>query len=128
MSKSALGVVLAFLSCPVASSAQTASGWVLWEKNMVTRAGAESVTWEPMDGFESIAECRQTGQQLLQYALDYMKSGAGTLLGPVRPDGRSAMFEVTNAGPRHTVDTRFLCFPGALDPRPRLAPAPSTKR
>jgi hypothetical protein len=128
MSKSALGVVLALLCGPAATSAQTASGWVLWEKNMVARAGAESVTWEPMDGFESIAECRQNGQQLLQYALDYVKSGAGKMLGPVRPDGRSLIYEVTNAKPRQTVDTRFLCFPGTLDPRPRQAPAPSIKR
>ena len=128
MSKSALGVVLALFSWPVATSAQAASGWVLWEKNMVTRAGAETVTWEPLDGFESIVECRQTGQQFLQQALEYMKSGAGKLLGPVRPDGRSAMFEMTDARTKHTVDTRYLCFPGALDPRPRGAPAPSTKR
>jgi len=128
MSKSALLVLLALLCAPVATSAQTASGWVLWEKNMVAKAGAETVTWEPMDGFESIAECRQIGQQLLQYALDYMKSGAGKLLGPVRPDGRSAMFEVANAKPRQTVDTRYLCFPGTLDPRPRQAPVPSTRR
>ena len=128
MSKRSLGVVLALLSWPVATSAQTTSGWVLWEKNMVTKAGAESVTWEPMDGFESVAECRQTGQQLLQYALDYVKSGVGKLLGPVRPDGRSIIYEVTNAKPGQTVDTRFLCFPGTLDPRPREAPPRSTKR
>jgi hypothetical protein len=128
MSKRGLGVLLAVLSWPVATSAQATSGWVLWEKTMVDKAGAESVTWVPLDGFESIAECRQTGQQTLQYALDYVKSGAGKLLGPVRPDGRSAIWEVTNAKPRQTVDTRFLCFPGALDPRPRQAPSPSTKR
>ena len=128
MSKRALGVLVALLFWPVAPSAQTTSGWVLWEKNMAARAGTESVTWEPIDGFESIAECRQMGQQQLQYALDYVKSGAGTLLGPVRPDGRSLIYEVANAKPRQTVDTRYLCFPGALDPRPRQSPAPSTKR
>ena len=128
MSKRTLGVVLAVLSAPIATSAQTTSGWVLWEKIMTAKAGAESVTWEPLDGFESIAECRQIGQQTLQYALDYMKSGAGKMLGPVRPDGRSAIFESANVKPRQTVDTRFLCFPGALDPRPRQAPAPSAKR
>ncbi|HEV8395068.1 MAG TPA: hypothetical protein VGQ37_12385 [Vicinamibacterales bacterium] len=112
----------------MATSAQTTSGWVLWEMTMVTKAGADSVTWVPLDGFESIAECRQTGQQMLQNALDYVKSGAGKLLGPVRPDGRSLIYEVTNAKPRQTVDTRFLCFPGALDPRARQAPTPSPKR
>jgi hypothetical protein len=128
MSKGILGVVVALLSAPIATSAQTTSGWVLWEMTMVTKAGADAVTWMPLDGFESIAECRQTGQQQLQYALDYVKSGAGKLLGPVRPDGRSLIYEVTNATPRQTVDTRFLCFPGALDPRPRQAPTPSPKR
>jgi len=128
MSKSALAVAWVLLGWPVATSAQTTSGWVLWEMTMVTKAGADSVTWVPLDGFESIAECRQTGQQLLQYALDYMKSGAGKLLGPVRPDGRSAVFELTQSGPRQTVDTRYLCFPGTLDPRPREAAPRSTTR
>jgi hypothetical protein len=128
MSKKALGVMFALLVAPIATSAQATSGWVLWEKTMVDKAGAESVTWVPLDGFESIAECRQTGQQMLQYALDYVKSGAGKLLGPVRPDGRSLIYEVTNAKPRQTVDTRFLCLPGALDPRARQAPTPSPRR
>jgi hypothetical protein len=127
MPQRALGVVFVLLFSPIASIAQTTSGWVLWEKNMVTRTGTESVTWEPMDGFESIADCRQTGQQLLRGALDYMKSGAGKLLGDVRPDGRSAVFEVTNGRTRQTIDIRYLCFPGGLDPRPRETPSRSTK-
>jgi hypothetical protein len=88
MSKSALTVAWVLLCWPVATSAQTTSGWVLWEMTIVTKAGADSV----------------------------------------RPDGRSLIYEVTNAKPRQTVDTRFLCFPGALDPRARQAPTPSPKR
>jgi hypothetical protein len=46
-----------------------------------------------------------------------MKSGAGKQLGPVRPDGRSAIFDVSKDGVKETLDVRLLCFPGAFDPR-----------
>ena len=71
-----------------------------------------------------LAECRKAGQELLGYALSYMKDGAGKILGPVRPDGRSAIFAVTTDGVQGTVDIRYLCFPGGFDPRPRTATAP----
>ena len=109
--------------------AQGAAGWILWEKNMINKPGApESVTWEPLDGYDTLAECRRTGQEHLKNALTYMNSGAGKLLGPVRPDGRSATFAVTDAGATHTVDIRYLCFPGGFDPRPRTAAAPRLER
>ena len=110
---------IAAIAAPLPAGAQAGSGWILWEKNMIAKAGGETVTWEPQDGFESLGECRESAQTLLGYALAYMKSGAGKLLGDVRPDGRSAMFEVTNQGARETIDIRYLCFPGEFDPRPR---------
>jgi hypothetical protein len=122
-------VVLSITSAVTSArvGAQAGSGWILWEKNMIAKAGGETVTWEPQDGFESLRECRESGQKLLGFALAYMKSGAGKLLGDVRPDGRSAIFEVTNQGARETIDIRYLCFPGEFDPRPRPAPATSAK-
>jgi len=57
---------------------------------MSTKGGSDSVTWEPLDGF-----------------------------GPVRPDGRSAIFDVSKDGVKETLDIRLLCFPGAFDPRPK---------
>jgi hypothetical protein len=114
-----LGLYLLLASAPSRAMAQTAPGWILWEKNMKVKAGAESVTWEPLDGFASIAECRLEGQRVLKSAIDYMRSGAGKQLGPVRPDGRSAMFDVSKDGNRETLDIRYLCFPGGFDPRPK---------
>jgi len=104
------------------AGAQTSPGWILWEKNMIAKSGGETVMWEPQDGFESLRECRESAQTLLGFALAYMKSGAGKLLGDVRPDGRSAMFELVKQGPRETIDIRYLCFPGGFDPRPRAVP------
>lgn len=107
--------------------AQGTAGWILWEKNMINSPGtAEAVTWEPLDGYDTLGECRKTGQEHLKNALAYMNSGAGKLLGSVRPDGRSATFALTNPAGQ-TVDTRYLCFPEAFDPRPHAAPAPSAK-
>ena len=119
------GTIAACATSPV--DAQAGPGWVLWEKNMVATAGSESVTWGPLDGFESIAECRQNGQQTLKGALEYYNSGVGKQLGQVRPDGRSAVFEVTKAGTKQTIDIRYLCFPGQFDPRPHPT-APPAKR
>jgi hypothetical protein len=116
----ALVIVLIIITAVSAAvKAQAGTAWILWEKNMIAKAGGETVTWEPQDGFESLRECRESGQKLLGFALAYMKSGAGKLLGDVRPDGRSAMFEVMNQGARETIDIRYLCFPGEFDPRPR---------
>ena len=114
-----LSVALALVT-PTRAIAQGASGWVLWEKNMTTKGGSDSVTWEPLDGFATIAECRLEGQRVFKSALDYMKSGAGKQLGPVRPDGRSAIFDVSKeGGEKETLDIRLLCFPGTFDPRPK---------
>jgi hypothetical protein len=113
-----LCLLLAF-AAPSRAIAQASPGWILWEKNMKAKGGAESVTWGPLDGFASITECRLEGQRALKSALDYMKSGAGKQLGPVRPDGRSAIFDVSKDGTKETLDIRYLCFPGGFDPRPR---------
>jgi len=78
------------LAAPSRAIAQGTSGWILWEKSMSTKGGSDSVTWEPLDGF-----------------------------GPVRPDGRSAIFDVSKDGVKETLDIRLLCFPGAFDPRPK---------
>jgi hypothetical protein len=115
-----VGLTLALaLAAPARAIAQAAPGWILWEKNMSTKNGADSITWEPLDGFATIAECRLEGQRVFKSALDYMKSGAGRQLGPVRPDGRSAIFDVSKDGVKETLDIRLLCFPGTFDPRPR---------
>jgi hypothetical protein len=113
-----IALITAAVAVPSPVRAQ-AAGWILWEKNMIAKAGSEITTWEPQDGFESIAECRTSGQQLIESALAFMKSSGGKLLGDVRPDGRSAVFAVTNAGAQETIDIRFICFPGVFDPRPR---------
>lgn len=116
------------VEAPYVVHAQGTAGWILWEKNMINKPGSpESVTWEPLDGYDALAECRKKGQEHLKNALAYMNDGAGKLLGSVRPDGRSAMFAVTNAGAGQTVDIRYLCFPGGFDPRPRTVPVPSAK-
>jgi hypothetical protein len=49
--------------------AQAAAGWILWEKNMINKpASPPLVTWEPLDGYERIVECRRSGQDLLRAA------------------------------------------------------------
>ena len=93
-----------------------AAAWVLWEKRMTFKDAAEATVWEPLDGFESLAGCQKSGQEILKGALGYMGSEGRKLLN-VRPDGRSATYEVNEDGARHTVDARFLCFPGPFDPR-----------
>jgi hypothetical protein len=128
----ACGFVLSVTMVVVAPSpvgAQAAPGWILWEKSMISKPGAgapESVTWEPLDGYESIAECRRSAQEPLKAAVAHMKSGAGKVIA-VRPDGRSAVFAATNAGAQQTIDIRYLCFPGAFDPRPPALPASAAK-
>jgi hypothetical protein len=99
--------------------AQSTSGWILWEKNFTMKGSTPTTQWEPQDGFDTLAECRMSAQQLFQFALAYMKDAGGKILGGVRPDGRSAMFAVTEAGVQQTVDIRYVCFPGTFDPRPQ---------
>ena len=112
-------VIASVVATPLFVHAQSTSGWILWEKNMRSQGGAETVSWEPQDGFDALTECRNTAQQLLQFALAYMKNGGGKLLGEVRPDGRSAVFDVSEAGVQQTIDIRYVCFPGTFDPRPQ---------
>jgi hypothetical protein len=92
----------------------TPSAWILWEKTMTTKGDATTTTWEPLDGFDRLSDCHQSGQEIIKAALDFMNSGGRKVLG-VRPDGRSAVY--SEGGPQDTVDTRLLCFPGPFDPR-----------
>ena len=110
--------IVAIAGASSVAAAQAAAGWILWEKNFRVKGIAETTEWEPLDGFDTLGECRATAREQFQFALAYMKSGAGTLMGPVRPDGRSATFVLTGTGEKQTVDIRYLCFPGTFDPRP----------
>jgi len=98
--------------------AQSTSGWILWEKYYTTKGSTATTTWEPQDGFELLAECRMSAQEVVQSALRYVKDSGGKLLA-VRPDGRSLVFEVTESGVEQRIDARYLCFPGSFDPRTR---------
>ena len=108
---SLVALALAFTVRP-----KDATAWLLWEKRMTFKDGAESTVWEPLDGFDRLAECQKSGQEILKGALGYMGSDGRKLLG-VRPDGRSASYEENQGGSKQTVDVRFLCFPGPFDPR-----------
>jgi len=92
-----------------------ASSWILWEKTMTMKDGG-TTAWEPLEGFDRLADCHQSGLDIVQAARDFMNSGGRTLVA-VRPDGRSAVYSVVEGGAQHTVDYRLLCFPGPFDPR-----------
>ena len=94
-----------------------AAAWVLWEKRMTFRGDSEATAWEPLDGFDRLADCQKSGQEILQAALPYMKSEGRKLL-TVRPDGRSAAYEESDGATKVTVDARYLCFPAPFDARP----------
>jgi hypothetical protein len=61
--------------------AQSTAGWVLWEKNFTTEKGTEITHWEPQDGFDTIADCRMSAQQLFQFAFAYVKTAGENYLG-----------------------------------------------
>jgi hypothetical protein len=96
------------------------STWVLWEKRMTFTEGRESTAWEPLDGFDRLADCQKSGRDILQEALPFMKSEGHKLLA-VRPDGRSAAYEEGAGSTKSTIDARYLCFPGPFDARPGQA-------
>ena len=114
------GWLVAALVSPIAmacsSTPKDADGWVLWEKRMAFKDGGDSTSWEPLDGFDRLADCQKSGQEILRAALDFMKSDGRKLLS-VRPDGRSASYEESDGGTKQTIDARFLCFPSPFDPR-----------
>jgi len=114
------GWLMAALVSPVAmacsSAPKDADAWVLWEKRMTFSGGGDTTAWEPLDGFDRLAACQKSGQEILRSALAFMGSEGRKLLS-VRPDGRSAAYEETAGAAKQTVDARFLCFPGSLDPR-----------
>jgi hypothetical protein len=112
-------LLFALASSPSFAGAQSTSAWILWEKHYTTKGSSATTMWEPQDGFELLADCRRSAQQLLQFALASMKSNNGKLLGPVQLDGRAAVFTLTEAGVEQTIDVRYLCFPGPFDPRSR---------
>jgi len=99
-----------------AQSNGTAASWILWEKTMTMKDGGTTTAWEPLEGFDRLGDCHQSGLDIVQAARDFMSSGGRTLVA-VRPDGRSAVYSVMEGGAQHTVDYRLLCFPGPFDPR-----------
>jgi hypothetical protein len=105
-------VALAYIVRP-----KDGAAWVLWEKRMTFKDGGEATAWEPLDGFDRLTDCQESGREILKGALGFMGSEGRKLLS-VRPDGRSASYEASEGGTPLTVDTRFLCFPGPFDPRP----------
>ena len=115
----AVALVLVFAGIYVFNStrSRTASTWVLWEKQMTMKGDDTATSWEPLDGFERLWDCHKSAQGIIQDARAYMTSGDRKLVG-VRPDGRSAVYTVTEGGSQHTIDYRMLCFPGPFDPRP----------
>jgi hypothetical protein len=112
-------IVGALAGAPSFAGAESPSAWILWEKYFSMKRNAGTTTWEPQDGFDRLADCRTSAQQLLQTALAYMKDNGGKLLGPVQLEGRAAVFAVAKSGVQERVDVRYLCFPGTFDPRPR---------
>jgi hypothetical protein len=112
-------LILVFAAIYAAKSIRngTASTWVLWEKTMTTKDTDTTTEWEPLDGFDRLSDCHRLGQEIIQDARAFMTSGGRKLLA-VRPDGRSAVYTITENGAQHTIDYRLLCFPGPFDPRP----------
>jgi hypothetical protein len=110
-------VATALATAPSSVVAQSSSSsWILWEKTYTTKGkAAPTTTWEPYDGYDSLAECRKAAQPLLQAALAYVKSMKGKV--PKELDGRAATYTITESGVEQTTDLRFLCFPGPFDPR-----------
>ena len=115
----ALVVLFAVVYALTYPRAGSATGWVLWEKTM--KDGGPTVgwttEWEPLDGFDQLSDCQQSGQEVIEGARAFMSSG-GRKLVVVRPDGRSAVYSVAEDGAQRTVDYRLLCFPGPFDARP----------
>ena len=109
-------VLVSLVAFACTLSPKGAAAWVLWEKRMTFKDAGEATVWEPLDGFDRLADCQKSGQEILKGALGFMGSEGRKLLS-VRPDGLSAAYEVSEGGARHTVDTRLLRFPGPLDPR-----------
>jgi hypothetical protein len=109
-------VSLVALTVAYRVTSKDAVAWVLWEKRMMFKDDGEATAWEPLDGFDRLADCQKSGQEILRTSLDFMRSGGRKLLS-VRPDGRSAAYEATDGGAKTTIDTRYLCFPGQFDPR-----------
>ena len=118
-------IVLALLACvvggePSFAGAQSSSAWILWEKTYTTKGkAAPTTTWEPYDGYDTLAECRKAALPLVQAAIAYVKSMNGKVLGPVQMGGRAVTYTLTESGVQQTIDVRYLCFPGPFDPRPR---------
>ena len=92
------------------TGSETATTWVLWEKSMTMKDGGTTTAWEPLDGFDRLSDRHQSAREIIQDARAFMNSGGRTLVA-VRPDGRSAMYTVTEDGAQRSTDCRPLCFP-----------------
>jgi len=115
-----IALIIAAFAGVSSAQTQTGSAWILWEKTYTTKGTAAPTTmWEPYDGYSTLGECRKAALPLVQYALDYVKSSNGKVLGPVQMDGRAVTYTITESGVQQTVNVRYLCFPAPFDPRPR---------
>ena len=110
-----------------------ASSWILWEKTMPMKDGDTTTAWEPLEGFDRLADCHRSGLGIVQTARDFMNSGGRTLVA-VRPDGRSAVYRLWRAersrpsitdscaSPDRSILVTNAWFVGVAGPR-RLKPA-----
>ena len=123
-------VAATIVAFPVATQAQS-PGWVLWDKTTESEARAGSPAtntgewYEPLNGYESAAECRDDIRRriadlevTLPAFLKAMKINAEVI---VSIDRRSIsmLYPTDAAGVAKGRQRSFVCFPGTLDPRPR---------
>jgi hypothetical protein len=118
----ALSFTFAFALIPSVVDAQQC-GWVLWQKDTNLKVTpnkplSNTVNWFPEDGFDTIANCREAGQQNLAELLARYKT-LQNVRAQVKP-GRSEVmfaFPVAADGTVETNEVSYLCFPGGFDPR-----------
>ena len=85
-------------------------GWVLWLKAI---SGASDVGWDPVDGFESAAECRAQAQSRLRPA-----PKAGETVSTIF-DGPGSGHRINQSADGKTIIVFVKCLPAEADPRPR---------
>ena len=70
---------------------------------------------EPLDGFDRLSDCHQSGLDIVQAARDFMNSGGRKLVG-IRPDGRSGVYEFIEGERRAPLTTDYCAFRDRLTP------------